>query len=149
MIMVQKHLTIREAKKILRDLNDELDLELTNKKITLYKTQPQSVKLKDIIVDSSHASFDKFSHYVIKNEELDTKIIALLQSINSYEALIIKRIRSIALANKDEAKVIILREDEKYASDHNGKPRTWELISELTGFSVRQAKRIFADFLNS
>lgn len=145
----QKTLTIREVKKILRDLNDELDLELTNKKINLYKTQPQTVKLKDIIVDSSHASFDKFSHYVIKDEELDTKIIALLQSINSYEALIIKRIRSIALANKDEAKVIILREDEKYASDHNGKPRTWELIGENTGYSEKQCRRIYSNFLNS
>lgn len=145
----QKHLTIREVKKILRDLNDELDLELTNKKINLYKTQPQSVKLKDIIVDSSHASFDKFSHYVIKDEELDTKIIALLQSINSYEALIIKRIRSIALANKKEAEVIILREDEEYARNHDGKPRSWELIGEITSFSSRQAHRIYDKYLNS
>ena len=149
MIGTQKHLTIRETKKILRDLYDDLDVELTNKKINLYKTQPQAIKLKDVLVDSSHTSFDKFSHYVIKDERLDTKIISLLESINSYEKLIIKRIRSIALANEQEAKVIILREDEEYARKHKGNPMTWEIIGEKTGYSEKQCRRIYTNFLNS
>lgn len=144
-----KHLTIREVKKILRDLNDELDTELTNKKINFRKTQPTASQIKDIVVDTSHTSFDRFAHYVIKDEIYDTKIISLLESINSYEAFVIKRIKSISLANQKEAEVIILREDEKYAAEHNGKPRPWQLIGEITGFSDRQAHRIYDKYLNS
>ena len=142
-------LTIREVKKILRDLNDELDTELKIKKINFEKTQPKSSNIKEIVVDTSHASFDRYAHYVIKDEELDLKIISLLESINSYEALITKRIKSIALANEKEAEVIILREDEKYAREHEGKPRPWELIGNKTGFSSRQAQRIYHNYLNS
>ena len=47
----QKHLTIREAKKILRDLYDDLDTYLTNKTINFQKTQPRSPRLDDIKVD--------------------------------------------------------------------------------------------------
>lgn len=147
-MILEKKLTIREVKKILRDLNDDLDTILTNKKINYQRTQPQSIAIKDIIVDQSHTSFDKFAHYVIKDEDLDVKIISILQSINSYESLIIKRIKSIALANKKDAEVIILREDEKYASEH-GNPMPWNLIGEKTGFSERQARRIYTNFLNS
>ena len=148
-MILEKKLTIREVKKILRDLNDDLDTILTNKKINYQRTQPQSIAIKDIIVDQSHTSFDKFAHYVIKDEDLDIKITSLLQSINSYESLIIKRIKSISLANKKDAEVIILREDEKYASEHGGNPRTWEVIGEATGFSARQAHRIYDKYLNS
>ncbi len=148
-MILDKKLTIKEVKKILRDLNDDLQAELENKAANYQKTQPQSPVLKDIVVDHSHSSFDKFSHYVIKDEDLDPRIISLLQSINAYEALIIKRIRSVALANKKDAEVIILREDEKWASEHGGNPRSWEMIGELTGFSSRQAHRIYDKFLNS
>jgi len=148
-MILEKHLTIREVKKILRDLNDDLQTELENKAANYQKTQPKSPVLKDIVVDQSHSSFDKFSHYVIKDEDLDPRIISLLRSINAYEALIIKRIRSVWLSNKDEAKVIILREDEKWASDHKGEPMSWSLIGERTGYSERQCRRIFEKYLNS
>lgn len=148
-MILEKKLNIREVKKILRDLNDDLEAELTNKAINYQKTQPKSPMLKDIVVDQSHSSFDKFSHYVIKDEELDPRIIALQESIHSYEGLILKRIRSVWLANKDEARVIILREDEKWASDHKGEPMPWNLIGERTGYSERQCRRIYDKYLNS
>ena len=143
------HLTILEIKKKLRDLNDDLESELTNKKINFERTQPRSPTLKDIIVDTSHNSFDKFSHYVIKDAELDLKIITLLEEINNYEALVIKRIKSIALANEKEAEVIILREDEKWKREHGGKPMEWNIIAERVGYSEKQCRRIYKDFLNS
>lgn len=42
-------------------------------------------------------------------EELDPRISSLQESIHVYEGLILKRIRSVWLSNKDKAKVIILR----------------------------------------
>ncbi len=147
--MKNSHLTILDIKKKLRDLNDDLETELNNKRINFERTQPASPTLKDIIVDTSHSSFDKFAHYVIKNSELDTKIVTLLEEINNYESLIIKRIKSIALANEKEAEVIILREDEKWKREHSGKPMEFHLIAEKVGYSEKQCRRIYKDFLNS
>ena len=149
MIEIQKTLTIREVNKIIRDLNDELELYLTKKEINFNKTQPMSIKIKEMLVDQTFNYHDKFAHYMIKDEDLDNKIVALLSSINAYEKLKINRIRSIALANENEASIIKFREDENYSSKHEGKPRSWELISELSGYSVRQCKRIFQNYLNS
>ncbi len=144
-----EHLTIRQIKKELRDLYDELDLYLKKKKINYYKTQPKGTDYNKIMVSSSHSSFDRFAHYVIKDEELDIKIVSLLESINAYEEIIIKRIKSIALANEGYAKVITLREDEKYAREHKGKPRPWNLIGEAAGYDEKQCRRIWQDYLNS
>ena len=82
-------------------------------------------------------------------QELDIKIVSLLESINAYEEIIIKRIKSIALANEGYAKVITLREDEKYAREHKGKPRPWNLIGEAAGYDEKQCRRIWQDYLNS
>lgn len=148
-MVVEKKLTIREVKKELRDLNDTLDTYLKKKKINYYKTLPQGTSFDKIMVSGSHSSFDKFAHYVIKDEELDIKIVSLLESINAYENLIIKRIKSIALANEDYAKVIALREDEDYARKHKGKPMPWNLIGERVGYDEKQCRRIWEEYLNS
>ena len=128
-----KYLTIREIKRILRDLEDNLENEINLKQINFQKTQPKATSMEKIIVDTSHSSFDRFSHYVIKDNEHDLKIISLIESINSYQELLTKRLKSIALANKAYAEVIRLREDEKYASENDGKPMAWELISQRVG----------------
>lgn len=144
-----KYLTIREIKKILRDLNDSLDNEINLKHINFEKTQPKATSMDKIIVDTSHSSFDRFSHYVIKDDEHDLKIISIIESINSYQELLTKRLKSIALANRTHAEVIRLREDEKYASENDGKPMPWNLISEKVGYTERQCKRIWKEYLNS
>lgn len=148
--MIQKkELTIREVKKILRDLYDDLETQLKLKQINYEKTQPKATSMDKILVDTSHSSFDRFAHYVIKDEEYDLKIVAINESINSYNELLTKRIKSVALANKSYAEVIRLREDECYASEHGGKPMPFNLIGEKVGYTERQCKRIWKDYLNS
>lgn len=144
-----KYLTIREIKRILRDLEDNLENEINLKQINFQKTQPKATSMEKIIVDTSHSSFDRFSHYVIKDNEHDLKIISLIESINSYQELLTKRLKSIALANKAYAEVIRLREDEKYASENDGKPMAWELISQRVGYTEKQCRRIWKDYLNN
>lgn len=142
----QKHLTIREAKNEIKKLKNELELYLDKKKINFLKTQPGAIQYKDVMVSSSNM-FDKLTHYKIRDEECDVKILSLEDSINAYEKYIINQKKELCKLSEDKFKVITLRDDDEYIQKY-GRPRTWELISEITGFSVRQSKRIFADFLN-
>lgn len=146
---MEERITMREAKKNIRDLNDNLETYLQLKKINYEKTQPKAMKINDIIVQQSHVNVDRFCNYMIKDSDLDLKITAMLESINAYEALIIKRIKSIALANKNEALIISLREDEEYASKHDGKPMEWFKISQVSGYSEKQCRRIYQNYLNN
>lgn len=85
---IQKHLTIKEARNEIKKLENRLNLAATNKKINFEKTQPGAVKIKDIIVDSSHVNIDSFLNYVAKDEEYDTEIFALMSSIYAYKKYI-------------------------------------------------------------
>lgn len=85
---IQKHLSIREAKNEIKSLENELDLYATKKKINFEKTQPGAVKIKDIVVDSSHVNIDSFLNYVSKDEEYDIKIYSLISSIYAYKKYI-------------------------------------------------------------
>lgn len=110
--MVEKHLTIREAKNEIAKLEHELDVYATRRNINLLRTQPKAMQIKDIVVDSSHTNFDSFLNYVIRDEEYDTKIYGLLASIYSYKSYIAKEIQR--LSEYDEIGYIrYLKEEEK------------------------------------
>lgn len=89
-------MTIKEAENEIKKLANELDVYATKKNINLLKTQPGAVKLKDIVVDSSHTNFDSFLNYVSKDEEYDSKIYGLLASIYSYKSFIAKEIQRMS-----------------------------------------------------
>ncbi len=107
---MEEKITICEVKKKLRDLNDELETYLQLKKINYEKTQPKAMRINDILVQQSHVNVDRFCNYMIKDENLDLKITTMLEEINTYESLIIRRIKSIAMSNCNEAKIISLIE---------------------------------------
>ncbi len=145
--VIEKHLSIEEAKNEIKKLENELDLYLTKKKINYQKTQPASIKIKDIVISSKNI-FDKFSHYVIKDEELDIKIYSLQEAILSYQEYILKEMKRISEAEPYKLKVYELREDVDFIRTH-GRKRTWLEIAELTNYSDRQAKRIYFDVVNA
>jgi hypothetical protein len=132
MIELQKHLTIREAKNELRKAENELDLYLTKKEINYLKTQPSAVKYKDIVA-SSHNIFDKFTHYVIKDEEVDLKIYGLQETINSYQKYIISEMKRIS-DNGGSELITFLRDEMKMK---------WEEIAKYTNYSERQVRRLY------
>ena len=146
MIVLQKHLTIREAKNEIKKLENELELYLEQKYLNFIKTQPQSSRYEDDIVQSSHAK-DKYLHYKIKDEKVDSKIFDIQESINSWERYIIKERRRLNEIDSIKAKVYELREDEEFIRTH-GRKRTWLEISELSGFSKRQAQRVYNEIIN-
>lgn len=146
-MILEKHLTIKEARNEIEKLENELDVYLTKKKINYVKTQPGSSKFKDVVTSRTNAIFDKFSHYIIKDEELDTKIYSLQESILSYQKYILKEMQRISNMEPYKLKVYELREDMEFIREHNRK-RTWLEIAGLTNYSDRQAKRIYAEIIN-
>lgn len=111
-MILGKHLTIGEAKNEIKKLENELDLYLTQKKINYYKTQGGAVQYKDVVTSRTNNVFDKFSHYVIKDEEYDIKIYGLQESILSYQEYIVKEMKR--MSETDEIGLIChLKEEEK------------------------------------
>ncbi len=129
-MILEKHLTIREAKNEIKHLENELDVYATQRNINFLKTQPGAVKIKDIVVDSSHTNIDSFLNYVSKDEELDTKIYGLVAAIYSWKAYIAKEIQR--LSQYDEIGYIeYLKYDEK---------KSWREIDKLLHHSEGYSK---------
>lgn len=126
---------IIQAKNEVDKLKGELEFYLDQKKINFIKAQPGSPIMHDIISGKSDgkAMFDKFAHYVIKDEELDTQIYALQESINAYENYIIKEMKRIANFGGSEL-VRYYRDVEK---------KRWDEISRLTNYSLRQCHNLY------
>ena len=63
-------MNILKAKNEIDKLQDTLELYLQKKKINFIKSQPGSPIMKDIITgkNDGKAIFDKFAHYIIKDE---------------------------------------------------------------------------------
>lgn len=145
--MIQKHLTIREARNEIEKLENELDVYLTKKKINYVKTQPGSSKFKDVVTNRTNEIFDKFSHYIIKDEELDTKIYSLQESILSYQEYILKEMQRISNIEPYKLKVYELREDMEFIRKYNRK-RYWIEIAETLNYSEKQVRRIYKEIIS-
>lgn len=125
-------MTIREAKNDLERINNELELYLEKKQINFEKTQPQASKFKDVILSTGFVN-DKFLHYVIKDENLDSKIIALQKEKNAIENFIIKEMERI-LKNKGNEYIVYLRDELKLS---------WNKIVRYSNYSLRQCYRLY------
>ena len=128
-------MNILKAKNEIDKLQDTLELYLQKKKINFIKSQPWSPIMKDIITgkNDGKAIFDKFAHYIIKDEELDSEIYSLQESINAYENYIIKEMKRISKYGGSEL-VRYYRDVEK---------KKWDEISKLTHYSSRQCHRLY------
>ena len=131
-MVLEKHLTIKEARNEIIALENELDLYLTKKKIHFSKTQPGSTKI-DIVNSKTNTIFDRFTHYVIKDEELDSKIYWLQQSILSYQEYIIKEMKRIS-ENGGSEMIVFLRDEEKLP---------WKDVAKYTNYSIRQCHNLY------
>ena len=129
------HLTISTAKIQREQLTKELELYLEQKEINFIKTQPSSPIMKDIIEGKSDGFriSDKYTHYIIKDEQLDIKIFALEKEINALEKYIISQME---IVNKAGGNYLI-----KYYRDVEH--FSWNKISRLTNYSIRQCHRLY------
>lgn len=129
----EQHYTIKQARNEIKHLENELELFLKQKKINYYKTQPGAIKYKEIVTSKINNVFDKFTHYVIKDEEYDTKIYGLQEAILSYQEFIVKEMKRISENGGSE--LIVFLRDELHMP--------WEDISKETHYSLRQCHRLY------
>ena len=124
---------IGSAKNRITKLENDLDVYLTKKKINFIKTQPKSPKLDSLGIFKTNEIFDKFTHYVIKDEELDTTIYAIQEEIASLQNYIVKEMERISKNGGCEL-VVYLRDEEKIH---------WDKIAKITHYSLRQCHRLY------
>lgn len=126
-------MNIREARNEVEKLGNELELYLEKKKINFNKTQPGSIKYQDIVTHSN-ILIDKFTHYVIKDVELDEHILALQEEINSLEKYIIEEMKRISKSPDSTEQIKFYRDELKMS---------WEEIAKRVHYSTRQVIRIY------
>lgn len=134
MIDANKFLTIRQAKNEIKKLENNLDLYLTKKKINFEKTQPASNEIKSVVTSKGNMLFDKFTHYVIKDEELDSTIYSIQESILAYQQFIVKEMKRISDAKGSEL-ITYLRDEENLS---------WNEIKDIVHYSLRQCHNLYA-----
>ena len=133
MVELQKELTVKEIKYQIKELEKDLELYLTLKKINYQKTQPKAVTYKEVVTSNGSNHFDRFAHYVIKDEDYDEKIYATTESLLAWQKRLVDKMKSISESD-DKIFITHLRDNEKYS---------WEKIARETNYSERQARRIY------
>ncbi len=134
-----KNLTIKEAKNKIKQLENELDVYLTKMNLNYLKTQPVAVKINEIVVDSSHMSFDNFLNCFMKNEKYDSKIYDNLVSIYTYKLFIVKELER--MSKYDEIAYIT------YLRDEDGK--SWKEIDNMLHRGAGYSKLKLIRYKNS
>lgn len=131
-----KELTIDDIIKNIDMLFNEIDKELSKKKIKFDKTQPTSSKIREIIVNSSIVHFNKFLKYTIDSEEIGETVKEKIKSLEEYQKLLLTKIQN---KDRNDYKETILYFRKKGYS--------WEQIRGLflkagVEYSVRHIRRI-------
>ena len=129
----QLHLTIKQAKNNMQQDINELDLYLTKKKINFQKTQPKGTNYDKVVVSGTPIAFDKFTHYVIRNEDYDAKIYSLMESINAWEKYIIDEMKRIF--NNGGSELVVFLRDEMDLG--------WNEVSKRSNYSIRQCHNLY------
>lgn len=88
---------IVEAKNRINQIDNELAYLKEKKMINFEKTQPSTPKLKDIVEGKSNSKVvnDKYTHFIIKDIDLDNEIIALEKEKNSLDRFILNEIERL------------------------------------------------------
>lgn len=133
-----KDLDLREAKKLLKRFENQLEYWKNEKEIAFSMTQPKATSMDTEKVKSGLAP-NQNDVYLIKLEKIERKIIVLQKRIKNLILYIENEMKIIGEYEPLEAKIIMLR-DEKHLK--------WYEIAEATGYSDRQAQRIYDKYLD-
>ena len=118
---MKKKLTLVECKNLIEELQNELELYLTKKRINFLKTQPTGSNYDKILTSKTNNIFDSFTHYAIKDEECDEKIYSIQLYIEDYKNYMLKEMQR--MSKYDEIGLIYYL--------HNELKYPWEKIDKL------------------
>lgn len=127
-------MTICEANKKIKHLENLLDYWGTMKEIAFEKTQPKAVQLKDMVVQGGVKVENKVDKYVLEVEEIGTIIEETKKEMYALIRYVENELKRLEEYDPIARKVIMLREEKKMK---------WWKISQATNYSERQCKRIY------
>lgn len=132
-----KDMDLREAKRLKKQFENQLEYWNEERELAFNETQPKASDIGNEHV-SGGTPTNKNEVYVIKLEKIDKKINVLKRRINNLSKYISNEIEIIKKYDPPQAKIIILR-DEYH--------KKWDDIAEATNYSVSQAKRKYYEHL--
>lgn len=128
-------MTIKEANNKIEKIDNDIEYYLKKKEKEFAKTQPQAVKIKDIVTTGGRR-VDKFSKYVISIKEIDDILDDLYSEKRILEEYVEKEL--IRLNKYSEAEQLII-----YYKEQNLENLTWVEISRKVHYSITQCRRIY------
>ena len=131
--MTFKDMDIREAKRLLKRFENQLEYWKNEREIAFEETQPSAANLDKEKVSGGIAP-NTNDIYVIKLEKIDAKIAVLNKRIRNLILYIENEMKVIGEYDPIEAKIIMLR-DERHMK--------WCLIAEAVNYSERHCRRIY------
>ena len=130
-----EQMNLQEAKNNLKCLENDLKYYLDKKETLFNKTQPGAIDYsKDVVMGGKREN--RYDNYVASVEELELNndIDLIYKQIYSIQDWIVGKLDLIGELKPLEKKIILLREEQNMK---------WYLIAEATGYSERQARRIY------
>lgn len=124
-------MTLKECKNEIQRLQNNLRFYLNKKKINFEKTQPSSIKLKEITVDGGFKDWDPFMSYMIKDEECDKEIYILQKELNNYQTWFTNEMLRM-LRYDDLPLIVYLKEEEN---------KSWKDIDNLLHYAEGTTKK--------
>ena len=126
-------MTLKECKNEIQRLQNNLRFYLNKKKINFEKTQPSSIKLKEITVDGGFKDWDPFMSYMIKDEECDKEIYLLQKELNNYRTRFTNEMLRM-LRYDDLPLIVYLKEEEN---------KNWKDIDNLLHYAEGTTKKSY------
>ena len=124
-------MTLKECKNEIQKLQNNLRFYLNKKKINFEKTQPSSIKLKEIMVDGGFKDWDPFMSYMIKDEECDKEIYLLQKELNNYQTWFTNEMIRM-LKYEDLPLIVYLKEEEN---------KSWKDIDKFLHYAEGTTKK--------
>lgn len=131
-------MTLKEIKNELTKLNNQLENYFNQKKINFEKATGTTSSLKDVITSKTNFVFDKLTHYVIKDEVYDDKILEIQERISSLETLYFKEIERLK-RYEDLTLIVFLKEEEKLK---------WREIDKMLNLGIDYARTKYRLYRN-
>lgn len=129
-------MTLKECKNEIQRLQNNLRFYLNKKKINFEKTQPSSIKLKEITVDGGFKDWDPFMSYMIKDEECDKIIYLDQQELNNYQTWFTNEI--IRMKKFDDVALIVYLKEEEHMN--------WKDIDKLLDYAEDTSRTKYKRF---
>ena len=131
-------MTLKEIKNHITKLQNNLNFYMKKKQINFEKTQPTSIKLKDLVVDEGFKNWDPFMSYMIKDEECDKEIYSIQKELLAYQELLVDEI--IRMKKSDDIPLIVfLKEEEKMS---------WKQIDKYLNYGYDYSRTKYKRFKN-